>query len=161
MKMRLGLMGLALTSAALGQTLSTIAGTGAAGSDGGKMDQPYGLGIGPDKALYFCEIGNHRISRLDLKTHKFTSIAGTGQKGISGDGGPATAALLNEPYELAFNRAGDLFFCDRLGHSVRKIDRKSKVITTVAGTGKEGFGGDGGKAVEAQFKQPHSIAFAP
>jgi DNA-binding beta-propeller fold protein YncE len=109
------------------------------------MDQPYGLGIGPDKALYYCEVGNHRISRLDLKTHKTTVVA---------DG-------LGEPYELAFDKAGNLFFCDRTNHNVRRIDRKTKAITVVAGTGKEGFAGDGGPAAQAQFRQPHSIAFTP
>ncbi len=125
------------------------------------MDQPYGLGIGPDEALYFCEIGNHRISRLDLKTHRFSTFVGTGEKGYAGDGGPATSALTDEPYEIAFNKAGDLFFCDRPTHVIRKVDSKTHIITTVAGTGKEGYAGDGGPAVEAQFRQPHSIAFAP
>ncbi len=148
----LGLFFLA-ASAALGQTVSTL--------EAGKMDQPFGLGIGPDGALYFTEVGNHRISRLDMKTHKVTVVAGTGQKGNSGDGGPATAALLDEPYEIAFNRAGDLFFCDRLAHVVRRIDRKTLVITTVAGTGQEGYSGDGGPGTSAQLKQPHSIVFAP
>ncbi len=143
------------------QTLTTIAGTGVAGATEGKMDQPYGLGIGPDKALYICEIGTHRISRLDLATKKYTIVVGTGQKGNSGDGGPATAAQVDEPYEIAFNKAGDLFFCDRPNHNIRKVDHKTHVISTVAGTGKEGFGGDGGPALQAQFKQPHSIAFAP
>jgi sugar lactone lactonase YvrE len=109
------------------------------------MDQPYGLGIGPDKALYYCEIGNHRISRLDLNTHKASVVA---------DG-------LGEPYELAFDKAGNLFFCDRTNHNVRRIDRKTKAIATVAGTGKEGYAGDGGPALQAQFRQPHSIAFTP
>ena len=143
------------------QTITTIAGTGVAGATDGKMDQPYGLGIGPDKALYICEIGTHRISRLDLKTRKYTVVVGTGQKGNSGDGGPATAAMVDEPYEIAFNKAGDLFFCDRPNHNIRRVDHKTHLITTVAGTGKEGFSGDGGPALQAQFKQPHSIAFAP
>ena len=150
-----------VAAAGFGQTISTIAGTGAVGTDGGKMDQPFGLGIGPDGALYFTEVGNHRISRLDMKTKKLTVVAGTGQKGNAGDGGKATAALLDEPYEIAFNRAGDLFFCDRLAHVVRKIDRRTQLISTVSGTGKEGYSGDGGLAAAAQFKQPHSIVFAP
>jgi sugar lactone lactonase YvrE len=109
------------------------------------MDQPYGLAVGPDGALYYCEVGNHRISRLDLKTNHATVVA---------DG-------LGEPYELAFNKAGDLYFCDRTKHSVHKIDHKTKALTTVAGTGAEGFAGDGGPAAAAQFRQPHSIAFTP
>ena len=115
----------------------------------------------PIKALYFCEIGNHRISRLDLKTRQFSTFVGTGQKGYAGDGGPAVAALTDEPYEIAFDKAGDLFFCDRPVHVIRKVDGKTHVISTVAGTGKEGYAGDGGPAAQAQFRQPHSIAFAP
>jgi sugar lactone lactonase YvrE len=128
---------------------------------GEKIDQPFGLGIGPDGALYFCDVGNHRIDRLDLRSHQLSVVAGNGQKGYSGDGGPATAASLDEPYEIAFDKTGDLFFCDRLDHVVRRVDHKTKSISTVAGTGQQGYGGDGGPAVQAQLKQPHSIVFAP
>lgn len=138
------------------QSFAVIAGEGPE-----KLNQPYGLGVGPDGALYFCEIGNHRISRLDLKTRKVSTVVGTGQKGYTGDGGPATEALTDEPYELAFDKAGDLYFCDRPTHVIRRVDHATRVITTVAGTGKEGYAGDGGPAAQAQFRQPHSIAFAP
>jgi streptogramin lyase len=145
----------------LASTLGAQNFTVIAGASAGQMDQPYGLGIGPDGALYFCEIGNHRISRLDLKTHQISTFVGTGQKGYAGDGGLATSALTDEPYEIAFNKAGDLFFCDRPQHVIRKVDRQTHIITTVAGTGKEGYAGDGGPADRAQFRQPHSIAFGP
>ena len=137
------LIGFVLLGAASGQTISTLAGTGTAGSDAGKMDQPYGLGIGPDGGLYVAEVGNHRISRIDVKTGKLTVIAGS----------------LKEPYEIAFDKDGNLYFCDRLAHRIGRIDRKTHAITTVAGTGVEGYSGDGGKATEAQFRQPHSIVF--
>jgi sugar lactone lactonase YvrE len=145
-----------LTSAACAQNFTVVAGV-----PNEKMDQPYGLGVGPDRALYFCEIGNHRISRFDLKSRQFSAYVGTGQKGYAGDGGPASAALTDEPYEIAFDRAGDLFFCDRPVHVIRKVDHRTHIVTTVAGTGKEGYAGDGGPASQAQFRQPHSIAFAP
>jgi sugar lactone lactonase YvrE len=99
--------------------------------------------------------------RLDLQTRKMTVIAGTGEKGYAGDGGPALQAQLTEPYEIAFDKSGNLYFCDRLTHTVRKIDLASGTISTVAGTGVQGYSGDGGPAVRAQLKQPHSIAFAP
>jgi sugar lactone lactonase YvrE len=144
-----------------GKTLTTIAGDGTAGSDGGHINQPFGLSIGTDGRLYFCDTNNHRIVRLDLKTRKLSVVAGTGEKGYAGDGGPATSAKLNEPYEIAFDRAGNLFFCDRLTHTVRRVDLRSGLISTVAGTGTEGYSGDGGAGVRAQLKQPHSIAFNP
>jgi len=150
------LAALLLSLAAAAQNLTVV--TGATGE---KLDQPYGLAIGPDRALYFCEIGNHRISRFDLKTHKLSTFVGTGQKGYAGDGGPAAAALTDEPYEIAFDKTGNLFFCDRPTHVIRRVDHKTGAIATVAGTGKEGYAGDGGPALQAQFRQPHSIAFTP
>ena len=123
---------------------------------------PYGLVTGPDGALYICEIDRHVVSRLDLKTRQLTIVAGTaGKSGYAGDNGPATAALLNEPYEVRFDRAGNLFFVEMKNHVVRRVDKKTGTITTVAGTGEPGFAGDGGPARAAQFRQPHSIAFDP
>jgi DNA-binding beta-propeller fold protein YncE len=129
--------------------------------DTGPINNPYGLVIGPDHALYFCEIGNHRISRFDFKTQQRTTVVGTGEKGFSGAGGPATKALVNEPYEIRFNRQGDLFFVDMPNAVVQRVDRKTGILTTVAGTGTLGFSGDGGPATQAQLRQPHSIAFTP
>jgi len=150
------------------KTVSTIAGTGVAGFSGdggpaiaGQTNNPYGLVIGPDGALYFCEVGNHRVRRLDLKKHQLSTVAGTGTKGYSGDGGPALAASLNEPYEVRFDKSGNMFFAEMQNHVVRRVDAKTKMISTLAGTGAPGFSGDGGPAAKAQFKQPHSIAFDP
>ena len=162
------LLTLALALPVFAADIRTIAGTGQAGFSGdngpataAQINNPYGLRIGPDGAMYLCEIGNHRIRRVDLKTGKISTFAGTGEKGYSGDGGPALQAQMNEPYEVVFDRAGNLFFTDMQAHVIRRIDRKSGVITTIAGTGQPGFSGDGGPAIKAQFRQPHSIAIAP
>ncbi len=125
------------------------------------LANPYGLTLGPDGALYFCEVDRHRVARVDLKTAAVTTVAGSGEKGYSGDGGPATAARLNQPYELLFDKTGNLYFVEMQNHVVRRVDAKSHIITTVAGSGAPGFAGDGGPAAAAQFRQPHSIALDP
>ena len=139
-------------------TVSTLIGTGAPGYSDRAVNNPYGLIIGPDGALYFCDLDNQRIRRLDLKTRAMTTVAGNGQRGYGGDGGPATAAALNMPHEIQFDAAGNLYIAERDNHVVRKIDAKTGVATTFAGTGRAGFSGDGGPATQAELRQPHSIA---
>src|SRR5437868_12454807 len=97
------------------QTIRTIAGTGKAEDNGDRgaadkinVGNPFGVEIGPDGALYICEISNHRVIRLDLKSGELTAAAGNGTKGYSGDGGSATKAQLNEPYEVRFDAAGNM-----------------------------------------------------
>ncbi len=110
-----------------------------------EIRNPYGLTIGPDGALYVCSIDDHAIYRVDLKDGKPVAYV-TGQ---------------NEPYEVRFDRDGNLFFVDMKAHVVKKVDRKTKAMTIVAGTGEPGFSGDGGPAVKAQLNQPHAIQFDP
>jgi DNA-binding beta-propeller fold protein YncE len=147
-------------------SVSTFAGNGQKGysGDGGPatsatMNDPFGVIRGPDGAIWYCEYGGQRIRRVD-KDGKITLVAGNGQTGYSGDGGPATAATFNLPHELRFGpKRGNLFIVDMQNHAVRKIDTKTGIITTVVGTGKPGYSGDGGQADQAQLKQPHSIQF--
>src|SRR3954449_12899666 len=82
------------------------------------------------------------------------TIAGTGQPGDSGDGGPAAEAKLNGPFDVTFDAKGNLFVSDTGNHRVRRIDAKTGVMTTVAGCGAKGFSGDGGPAVEAKLDEP-------
>lgn len=139
-------------------TVTTVAGTGAAGYSPTQMSNAYGVVMGPDGSLYFCDLDNQRIRRLDVKSKQMTTIAGSGERGYRGDGGPAVDAALNMPHELRFDAAGNLYVVERDNHVIRKIDRRG-VISTVAGTGTAGFSGDGGLAVRAQLRQPHSILF--
>ena len=89
-------------------SVSTLIGTGTAGYSDRQVNNPYGLVIGPDRALYFCDLDNQRIRRLDLKTRRTTTVAGNGQKGYAGDGAAATDASLNMPHEVQFDAAGHL-----------------------------------------------------
>lgn len=146
-------------------SVTTFAGTGVKGfsGDGGpatqaQLNNPFAVARGPDGALYVTDVDNQRIRRI-ARDGTITTFAGNGTRGYSGDGGPATAAALNEPYELAWDQAGNLFFVERLNHLVRRVDAKTGVISTVAGTGQLGFAGDGGPVTQAQFNQPHSLAF--
>ena len=166
MKIRLLSLALALSLSGIGATVETLAGTGVSGAtgDGGpgikaQVGNPYGLTLGPDGALYVCEIDTHRVRRIEMKPGEITTVAGTGNQGYSGDGGPATEADLNEPYEIRFDKAGNMFFVEMRNAIVRRVDAKTSIISTVAGTGENGFSGDGGPAASAQFNRPHSIAF--
>lgn len=141
--------------------VSTIIGDGAPGLSDTQVNNPYGVVIGPDGALYFCDLDNQRIRRLDLASGATTTIAGNGDRGYGGDGGPATEAMLNMPHEIQFDARGDLYIVERDNHAVRKVDMRSGIITTVAGTGEAGFSGDGGPATDALLRAPHSIVFTP
>ena len=121
------------------------------------ISQPFGICIGPDDALYVCEVGSHVIRRVDLQSGLMTTVAGCGRKGYAGDGGAATAAELNEPYEVRFDSHVNMIFVEMQNHVVRKVDAKSGIISTLVGNGTAGFSGDGGPATAAQLNQPHSI----
>jgi hypothetical protein len=142
-------------------SVSTLIGTGSPGYSDREVNNPYGLVIGPDRALYFCDLGNQRIRRLDLKTLRTSTVAGDGRKTYGGDGGPATSAALNMPHEIQFDSAANMYIAERDNHVVRKVDAKGGIVSTFAGTGIPGFSGDGGPATQAQLRQPHSIAVDP
>ena len=142
-------------------TVTTVIGTGEPGLSDTQVANPYGVVVGPDGALYFCDLDNQRIRRIDPDTGRTTTIAGNGSAGYSGDGGPATQAALNMPHEIQFDRNGHLYIVERDSHTVRRVEGTTGIISTVAGTGQAGFSGDGGPATNAQLRQPHSIAFDP
>ena len=72
--------------------------------------------------MYITEVRHHRVRRLDLATRELTTVAGCGRRGYSGDGGPAVEAELNEPYEVRFDRDGNMYFVEMKNHIVRRVD---------------------------------------
>jgi len=146
--------------------IQTIAGTGEGGfsGDGGhalnaQIREPFGVVVGPDDAIYFCDLGNHRIRRIERRTGNISTVVGSGECGNAGDGGIALEAALSQPYEIRFDQDGNLVFVDMAANVIRRVDRSTKIIETLAGTGEAGFSGDGGHARDARFDQPHSIEF--
>jgi DNA-binding beta-propeller fold protein YncE len=147
--------------------ITTFAGTGTAGfgGDGGPaaralLNGPFDLGFDKAGNLYFSDTFNHRIRRVDAKSGLIATIAGCGEAGYSGDGGPATRARLNEPYGIALDDRGNLYLADRHNHCVRRVDPEG-IITTFAGTAKAGYSGDGGPAAQAGMVEPNGLAFDP
>jgi DNA-binding beta-propeller fold protein YncE len=87
-----------------------------------------------------------------------TTAVGTGEQGFAGDGGPAQRALLNGPFDVGFDRDGNLYFSDTFNHRIRRVDGRSGIITTCAGSGERGYAGDGGPALRAKLNEPYGIA---
>ncbi|MER5297741.1 RICIN domain-containing protein [Streptomyces pharetrae] len=143
--------------------IGTVAGTGTAGFSGddgpavaAELNCPYGIAVDSTGNLYIADTDNHRIRQI-TPDGKIRTVAGTGTPGFSGDGGAATAAQLNTPYGVAVDGAGSLYITDAENHRVRRVAGDG-TISTVAGTGTDGFSGDGGPATSAQLNYPFGLA---
>src|SRR5260370_1012200 len=146
--------------------ITTAVGTGEKGlaGDGGPataalLNGPFDVAFDGAGNLYFSDTFNHRIRRVDAQSGVITTVAGNGEGGYAGDGGPAAWASLNEPYGIAIDRAGNIFIADRLNRRVRRVDAASGVMTTLAGTGEAAYSGDGGPAALAGLAEPNGLAF--
>lgn len=147
-------------------TIVTWAGTGVEGysGDGGPADEaqiaaPWGLVVDAAGNLYFSDRNNSCVRRVD-PDGLITVVAGRpGDPGFSGDGGQATDAELSGPLGLALDGDGDLVIVDGYNHRVRSVDTATGIITTIAGSGTEGFSGDGGAAADASLAWPQDVAF--
>jgi DNA-binding beta-propeller fold protein YncE len=145
--------------------IATIAGTGKSGyfGDGGPaaeamLREPNGIALHPaGRSLYIADVADQRVRVVDLRTGNIATFCGTGRKEHSGDGGPVSRASLHGPRAVHVSADGDVYICEREGNSIRRIDGTSGMITTVAGTGRKGYTGDGGPAIEATFNGPKEI----
>lgn len=155
---------LALASAILGAG-ENLAGDGRPGDsgDGGpavrsRLNMPFDVAFDAGGNLFLSDTSNHRIRRIDARTGIISTVAGSGKKGFGGDGGPATAAVLDEPYGLALDERGNLYFADRLNRRIRRVDATTGLISTVAGDGSKLSSGDGGPAIKAGLVEPNGVA---
>lgn len=163
---------LAITFSSLSQPLDLhaaklvlVAGGGTNDADGikataAKLKGPFGVDFDKAGNLYFVELNGDRLRQVD-KRGIITTIAGTGIKGAGGDGGPALNAQFNGMHNLAIAPNDDIFLADTWNNRVRKIDARTKVISTVAGTGERGFSGDGGPATQAKFGNIYCASLDP
>lgn len=133
------------SSVVIGESLAKVK-----NPDSKELDSPFGIDFDKQGNMYIVELSGGRVHKLDIAGN-LTTIAGDGSKGYSGDNGPAKDATFNGMHNVAVTPDGDLYIADSWNHCVRKIDGKSGIITTIAGTGKPGFSGDGGPASEAMF----------
>ena len=122
------------------------------------LTTPTGVAVDGNRRVYIADYGNNCIRMVDNDGLMHT-FAGTAQNGFGGDGGPATAAMLNNPISVVADMAGNVFIADHGNNRVRKVDRNG-IITTIAGSGEDGGGnkGDGGPATLASFAMPTGIA---
>lgn len=125
-----------------------------------RLISPFGVDFDHRANLYLVEMTGHRVRRLDA-SGRLTLFGGTGEKGDTGDGGPATAATFNGIHNLAISREGDVYLADTWNNRVRKIDARNGRVSTVAGTGEKGFSGDGGLATAAQFGGIYCVSLNP
>jgi DNA-binding beta-propeller fold protein YncE len=147
-----------LLAAARADHVEVVAG----GKTGAAAELRWPFGVASDRAgnLYVVEYEGHRLRKVDPRGG-VTTVAGTGKKGFGGDGGPAIRARLSGPHGLAVTPGGDVYVADTWNCRVRRIDARSGVITTLAGTGRKGFGGDGGPAARATFGNVYAVALDP
>jgi len=145
--------------------ITTVAGTGESGygGDGGPatsayLNQPVDVALDEAGNLFIADTSNDRIRRVDAATGIITTVAGNGSRGFSGDGGPATSAILNDPNAVALDVEGNLFIADSRNNRIRRVDATTGIITTVAGNGSRGFSGDGEAATSAQLYSPEGVA---
>ena len=141
-----------------------FAGTGEPGYDGdggpacsAKLNGPAGLAIDIEDNIYVADLINCAIRKIDNRTGIILTVAGSGQGGYDGDGGPATSAKLNRPEGIFVDNKRNLYVADSGNHCIRKVDDRTGIIKTIAGIGREGFWGDDGKAEKAALNHPSGV----
>ncbi len=129
------------------------------GATRANLNGPHSLVVARNGDIYVADTWNNRVRKIDPRGEEITTVAGTGQKGFSGDGGPAAQAEFGGIYCLALNEnAQTLDLADLDNRRIRRIDLKTGIVTTVAGNGKKGVPADGAEAISAPLVDPRAVA---
>ena len=154
-----------LSPAIAQDSLVSIVGTGTSGYAGAggpaaqaQLSTPNGIGHDAAGNMYIAEAGNNRIRKVDAVTGIITTVVDTsGAPGYSGDNGPAISAAIHSPIGIFVDGPGNIYFCDSYNHCVRKVSAATGIITTIAGRGHYGYGGDNGLADSAYLNTPAGV----
>jgi DNA-binding beta-propeller fold protein YncE len=146
--------------------ITTVAGSGIRGyaGDGGNalaahLNEPYEVRFDARGDLFIVERLNHVVRRIETRTGRITTVAGTGKPGFSGDDGPAIAAQLHEPHSIAIDPEGNLYVADIRNHRIRMVEARTGIIRTFAGTGERKTGKDGSRYEAAPLNGPRALDF--
>jgi trimeric autotransporter adhesin len=144
--------------------ITTVAGNGIPGYSGdnitatsAEINLPAGLCVDDSDNIFIADFNNNRVREVVNATGFIYTIAGNGIEGIVGDGGPATAAEIDHPHQTACDNHGDVYISDENNNKIRKVVLSTGVISTVVGTGRPGYAGDGGPAITAELNSPKCI----
>ncbi len=146
--------------------ITTLAGTGTRGFSGdngpaaqAQLNGPHHLLIAPDDSVYISDTWNNRIRKYDPASGTMTTLIGTGEKGFSGDGGSAAEAKFGGLYCAALDAKGEnMYLADLDNRRIRKVNLRTKIVSTVAGNGKKGVPQDGAKAADSPLVDPRAVA---
>ena len=145
--------------------ITTVAGNGTAGyggdgsaATGANWNDPIGVAVDSVSNVFIADTFNQRIRCVDAATGFISTVAGNGTFGFNGDGGLATDAWMRDPVGVALDSAGNLFITDQNNQRIRRVDAATGTMSTVAGSGTFGFGGDGGLATNASLSRPTGAA---
>jgi sugar lactone lactonase YvrE len=146
--------GTAKTIAGNGEWVEVDDGSPATSAD---LDLPFAVALDGAGNLYIADSSHNRIRKVDAKTQIISTYAGTGVQGYSGDSGLAINASIDSPHGLTIDGAGNLYFADTGNHVIRRIDAATGIITTVVGSGQQGYSGDGQSALAAEMNMPTEV----
>jgi uncharacterized protein (TIGR03437 family) len=146
-----------------GGAITTVAGNGTAGFSGdgksalnAQLNGPSGVAVDPSGTIYIADTNNNRIRVVTPEGIIYT-LAGNGNAGYFGDGGMAINGSLHAPQGVAVDSLGNFYIADTLDHRVRRVSQTDNIITTIAGNGNPGFGGDGGPGASAALNLPVAV----